>query len=168
MNFANIKAFVIPEGSVRSVSAGGKVLWQQKQGYTNLIPAATATPDGTEIYNGLGYKDGYRWSSSAKAETAHEKGRISGWIPFVSGATYRIKHFYISTTSGYADGGYLVFCDKFGNVTAAVIERANPNYDATTDTLVWSEENASRMYFRISAYKGSEAPIVTMDEEIPL
>lgn len=166
MNFANVRAIAIPEGMVRSVSAGGKVLWKQKQGYTNLVPTATATPDGTEIYNGTGYKNGYRWSSSAKTETAHEKGRISGWIPFVSGATYRMKHFYISTTSGYADGGYLIFWDKFGNLTAEVIGRTNQQYDAETDTFVWSAENTNRRYFRISAYKGSEDPIVTMNEEI--
>lgn len=78
-----------------------------------------------------------------------------------------MKHFYISTTSGYADGGYLIFWDKYGNLTTEVIGRTNQNYDSATDTFVWSAENAYRRYFRISAYKGSKEPIVTMNEEIP-
>ena len=30
----------------------------------------------------------------------------SGWIRYASGATYRTKHFYMSMSSGYVDGGY--------------------------------------------------------------
>lgn len=167
MNFANVKEIVIPEGAVKSVSVGDKVLWKQKQGYTNLISTATATPGGTEIYNGVGYKDGYRWSSSAKTETAYASGRISGWIPFVSGGTYRIKNFYMSTSSGYVDGGYLILYGDNGTITTKIIGRFNENYDAATDTYVWREMNSGWKYFRISAYKCEEAPIVTMNEEIP-
>ena len=166
MNFANVRAIAIPEGAVRSISAGDKVLWKQKLGYTNLIPTATATPGGTEIYNITGYKDDYRWSSSTKSESEYENARLSGWIPFVSGATYRIKNFYIFRPTGYVNGGYLVFYAKDGTISTRTIGRANENYDAATDTFVWCEENANHRYFRISAYKGSEAPIITMDEEI--
>lgn len=142
------------------------MLWEKRQGYTNLIPLATTTPGGTEIYNGIGYLDGYRWSSSSKAETEYSSARISGWIPFEPGATYRIKYFYMSRTGGYVQGGYLVFCDDTGIFSTQTIGRNNPNYDAATDTLVWSDSNSKYQYFRISAYKCEEAPIITKNEEI--
>lgn len=167
MIFENIKQVEITEGVVGRIMTDAAVLWQKKQGYTNLISAATTTPGGTEIYNGTGYKDGYRWSSSSKTETEYSSGRISGWIPYVSGATYRIKNFYMSKTSGYVNGCYLIIYSKNGTISSRTTGRDNENYDVATDTLVWQEENTSCQYFRISAYTCSEAPIITMNEEIP-
>lgn len=166
MIFENVTEIGIEEGIVSSIACGTDLLWARKQAYTDLIPTATSTPGGTEIYNGTGYQDGYRWSSSAKTETAYTTGRISGWIPFVSGATYRIRNFYMSTTSGYVDGGYLVLYADDGTISAKIIGRTNENYDSATDTFVWCEENSTCKYFRISAYKGDDAPIITMNEEI--
>lgn len=163
MNFANVESITIPDGVVTKIMNGSKVLWEKIK-TVNLIKTALAAPDSTEIYYEIGYRDGYRWSSSGKKESADTTGRITGWIPFVSGATYRIKNFYMSKTTGYVSGGYLVFYANDGTITTKTIGRTNANYDATTDTFVWSEVSSSRKYFRVSAYKCDAAPIITMDE----
>lgn len=167
MIFENVTNIAIEEGVVSSIASGAEVLWKRRQAYTNLIPTATATPGGAEVYNGTGYKDGYRWSSSAKAESAHSEGRISGWIPFVSGAVFRIKNFHISTPSGYVSGGYLIIYTDDGTISTKTIGRDNADYDSATDTFVWCEVDSTWKYFRISAYKCDDAPIITMNEEIP-
>ena len=70
------------------------------------------------------------------------------------------------SSSGYVNGCYLIYCDAEGTITTNNIVRTNKAYDAATDTLVWTEEDSSWKYFRISSYQCSQEPIVTMNEEI--
>ena len=83
MNFANVESITIPDGVVTKIMNGSKVLWEKIK-TVNLIKTALAAPDSTEIYYEIGYRDGYRWSSSGKKESADTTGIITGWIPFVS------------------------------------------------------------------------------------
>ena len=164
MILSNFKQIFINGINMKQLFMDGILIW--KSGYTNLVETAADTPGGTEIYNGTGFRDGYRWSSSGKTETGDPAGRISGWIPFVSGATYRIKNFYISKSSGYVAGGYIVGYYDNGTVTTTTIGRNNANYDAVTDTFTWTDSSTNLRYFRISAYKCDDEPIITMNEEI--
>lgn len=55
--------------------------------YTNLVPTSINS-DGS-IFNGTGYKDGYRLNSSG-TETAQAGSSVTGFIPFSIGDTLRI------------------------------------------------------------------------------
>lgn len=49
--------------------------------YTNLLPTAQAI-DSTEPYNGTGYKDGYRMSSTSPFESVADGYVLTGYIPY--------------------------------------------------------------------------------------
>lgn len=59
-----------------------------KSGYKNWVTCAMDT-DGS-IYNGIGYKDGYRVRSGG-AEAVEDGGRITGYIPVTAGDTVRLS-----------------------------------------------------------------------------
>ena len=61
--------------------------------YTNLVPTATVV-NGTAIYNGKGYKDGYR-ISSAISESAASGYVITGVMPFAEKADGKRPVIYI-------------------------------------------------------------------------
>jgi len=89
--------------------------------YTNLIPTSTDT--NGNIYNSVGYKDGYRLNSSgSEAEGTHMS--VTGFIPYVHGQTLRLggenvlfneygcmMYFYDSGKSGIEGYDY----NKVGN-----------------------------------------------------
>ena len=52
-----------------------------KKGYTNLVPTAQAM-DSTDPYNGTGYKNNYRLSSSSPFESAESGYVLTGYIPY--------------------------------------------------------------------------------------
>lgn len=162
IDFSQIKKLSIGGAELKQLFLDGIQVW--RLGYQNLIGTATTEPGGSEIYNGIGYNDNCRWSSSAKAEVAAKEGRVTGWIPFVPGATYRIKNFYMSK-NGYVDRGYIISYND-GTITTKAIGSNHVDYDATTDTFTWREVGTGVQYFRISAYNGDEEPIITMNEEI--
>lgn len=167
MIFANVKSITIPEGVVAKIMSGANVLWEkvkEESGYTNLVKTAATNPGGTDIYNGTGYKNDYRWSNSGKKETATTNGRISGWMSFEPNATYRIKNFYGSKAS-YNTGLYFVLYFSDGTYKSYEHSRLNAEYDANTDTYtIQHSDNA--LYFRVSGYKGDNEPIITVNEEI--
>lgn len=61
--------------------------------YTNLIPTATVV-NGTAIYNGTGYKDGYR-ISSAISESAKSGYVMTGQMPYAVNSDGTHKTIYI-------------------------------------------------------------------------
>ena len=81
MDFSQVKKITIPEGEVKQIAVGGTVIW--KGGPTNLVPLSTEA-DGKTIYNGKGYKDGYRIRSGG-AEAAQNAATCCGFIPAVGG-----------------------------------------------------------------------------------
>lgn len=165
IDFSRLKRLSISGTLLKQLFINGIQVW--KSGYKNLIETATTEPGGTEIYNGIGYSDGYRWSGSSKSVKEGDEGRVTGWIPFISGATYRIKNFYMSKPNGYVAGGYIVKYYNDGIILTATIGRNHADYDAATDIFTWSASDANLQYFRISAYKCDKDPIITMNEEIP-
>lgn len=82
MDFSKLKSLTIPEGKVKQIVAGGKVLW--KSGYKNWVLFSTEA-DGKTIYNGgKGYKNNYRIRSGG-AEAGLSYCSITGYIPYVKG-----------------------------------------------------------------------------------
>lgn len=87
-NFAQHVRLDIPEGRVKQITDGaGNVIW--KAGYVNMVRIST-TNDGTTIYNGTGYKNGYRIRSGG-AEGAQSTAACTGFIPVSGGDTVRIS-----------------------------------------------------------------------------
>ena len=130
--------------------------------FTNLVDSAT--DDSGNIYNSTGYKDGMRWSQSGGKETSLDGGRITGWMPYTSGATYRIKNIY---GTGYCAGYYFIVMSSDGTITVYSHESTNTHatYDATTATATAIPTHTG-VKFRISGYKYDDPPIVTCNEEI--
>ena len=143
--------------------------------YTNQVTISTDA-DGN-VYNGTGYKDGYRISSSG-AEAALRSATATGFIPFTKGQTIRI-------------GGEGITYDKYGcllmfyDLSKTVIANAGIGYDKIGNTTygTWTTEETSVFcldpndtypntlsgnsgYIRISANGSGANLIVTLDEEI--
>ena len=143
--------------------------------YTNQVLISTDA-DGN-VYNGTGYKDGYRISSSG-AEAALRSATATGFIPFTKGQTIRI-------------GGEGITYDKYGcllmfyDLSKTVIANAGIGYDKIGNTTygTWTTEETSVFcldpndtypntlsgnsgYIRISANGSGANLIVTLDEEI--
>lgn len=186
MDFSQAKSLAIPEGEVVKITdAAGNVLWQAIT-FTNQVPISTDT-DGS-IYNGIGYKDNVRLSSSGGISSSAQNGSVTtGFIPWYGDTTYlRMKgvdwldagsegHHYINfydenkkflvylATNEYNSGGW--------NHVVTVTQDANG-----VETVKWNEEygttNSTLQYVRAAKYiritaKGSGANmIVTINEEI--
>ena len=92
IDFKNIKGLTIPEGEVAKIDVNGSVLWEKVVApvYKNWMKYSTES-DGVTIYNGgLGYKNGYRLSSSG-GESTNTKDTVTGFMPVKGGETIRIK-----------------------------------------------------------------------------
>lgn len=138
--------------------------------FTNLLLSATTTPGGSEVYgNGAGYLDGYRWSASGQKETSSTEGRITGWMPHISGAVCRVKGFDVKTV-GYVTGLYYIGVLPNGSyevVTFTIGSAKWPlTYDEETRIAEFSLPVNTCTHFRISSLIGPGAPIVTLNEEI--
>ena len=88
MNFANVKSITIPEGVVTKIVAAGVTLWEAVS-YKNLMP--TSIDSSGAIYNGTGWKYGYRLSSSKGTETAASYHTITGFMPAKAGDVIRFS-----------------------------------------------------------------------------
>lgn len=162
---SNTKTLKIPEGYVRSISINSQPVWQSK--YINYAHLGTTEPGGSVIYGTEGWLDGYRWSSSGKKLTEAAEARVSGWIPFVNGATYQVRNFNGNRTSGYVGGIYFVLANEDGSCTTATKKISDASvYDANTDTFTFVVTNANYKYFRISGFKVAGEPIITINEPI--
>lgn len=167
MDFSQVKKISIPEGEVKQIAVGGNVIW--KGGYTNLVLKSTTDPGGTALYNGTGWNDDMRWSSSGGKPSSQPDGRLTGWMPFKPGATIRIKNFGL-TREDYVGGCYFVWYKSNG--TTSTVSPGKQSVDEYTYT---APNDSSILYFRISAFSFSDSsntkpvptpPIVTIDEEI--
>lgn len=150
-------------------------------GYTNLVPTSTDT-DGS-IYNGTGYKDNARLSSSGGVSgTAQNGSVVIGFVPYSGLGKIRIKgatwagisaddgHYYISAYA--ADKTFKVALAASDSIAAAVA-----TYDEATGVTLFdfsqlSVENATRAafeqaaFFRINARGKGANLIVTVNQEI--
>lgn len=176
MDFSAVKAVTIPEGVVKKIACAGVTLWEAIS-FTNQVPISTDT-DGS-IYNGVGYKDGYRLSSSGGVSgTAVPTATHTGFIKFNAGEVIRVKITGGFTQSGA--GNYFNFYDTaFGLVKADYPDSYKNGTYGTTETLsdgstlitlhnyMGGLTIGQAYYIRISLNpaKGADL-IVTVNEEI--
>lgn len=146
-------------GGVISIAevTGDIVITAVATGFTNQIPISINT-SGT-VYNGVGYKAGYRLSTSSGNESAASGMTVTGFIPVPSSATIRIKG--IDLTSG--NSTYAWYGADFKFISGAY---CNGNFEAADANGVRKKAftNAAG-YVRISGAFG-ENPIITINEPI--
>lgn len=184
-NFGDYIYLTIPEGEVKQITDGsGQVIW--KRGYVNQVPRSTDT-DGS-IYNGTGYKDNVRLSSSGGVSGSAQNGSTTtGFIPF-NGAAHDVVRMkgveWKGVTSGHHYFNYYDANKKFLTYISASLDNdgAYSHIFTTTrdangvETAVWNKDYGTSnsvlqlvrqaSYIRITA-KGSGANmIVTINEEI--
>lgn len=149
---------------------------QSAPSYTNQIPISKDTSGN--VYNGVGYKTGYRLNSSG-VETASANHDVTGFIPFTIGDTIRTKGFNATGTSEGIQfynssfvslGGYKGFNIKDEaayNVSTGSFEWTPPStiYDAAAGG---NKDISNAAYIRLSMFNTMPASdaVVTINEEI--
>lgn len=179
------KVYVLPDGFIyayieTTTESGGGIA------YTNLVPTST-DKDGS-IYNGVGYKEGVRLSSSGGISSTAQPGSVTtGFMPFTPGSTIRIKgvEFLDAAANHPGQHYYMVFYDASKNLKLAInaeeIRDNNgscwkSNYDETTGiTTIEALKGVNSAYgvnvdgsafIRLNGYGKGEDLIVTVNQEI--
>lgn len=104
--------------------------------FTNQIAVSKAEINGSELYNSVGYKDGYRYNSSQN-EAAQSGMFTTGVIHVPAGATVRFYGDVISGQSGAAN---------------SVIYRADGSYDFGFTPLVFYNHHTTEPNSRFGSY----------------
>lgn len=108
IDFSNLKSLRIPEGEVVSISRqhNKELLW--KNTTLNWVPYSIDTDKS--IYNGIGYKEGYRLSSSGELKT-QANSVATGFIPANTDSLITMSGVVWppAVSSGYT---YICFYDK--------------------------------------------------------
>lgn len=153
---------------------------EPSEGYTNLVSTSTDT-DGS-IYNGTGYKDNTRLSSSGGVSSTAQNGSVTtGFIPCTNKDVLRIKGAeWLTATNGHY---YLIFynADKTKKIeisaetynsgsvgTGFTYDEATgiTTFDFSKTTLVTNGYADGATFIRINAYGKGADLIVTVNQEI--
>ena len=183
IDFSKVKKLLIPEGIVKEIVSAGVTLWQS---FTNQVPISTDT-DGS-IFNGVGYKENVRLSSSGGISSSAQNGSVTtGFIPWYGDTTYlRMKgvewlnahtsgHYYVNyydankkflvyhSSGEYSGGGqnHVVTVTRDNNGIETI--KWSETY-GTTNTMLQSVRKAK--FIRITAKGKGANMIVTINEEI--
>ena len=189
MDLSQYKKISIGGFEMRKLELDGTLIWQAKT-YTNLVPLSTDT-DGS-IYNGVGYKENVRLSSSGGVSSSAQNGSVTtGFIPFhgdsdimrlkgvewVNCHAENGKHYYFN----YYDSNkkFLVYISSamYADGTGGYSHVVTINRDANgVETVTWNKDygtsNVMLQYVRQASFvritaKGKGADmIVTINEEI--
>lgn len=167
IGFSAVKGVTIPEGIVKKIVSGAKVLWEKVAAYTNLLPLAIAA-DGTPYNGGLGYKTGYRINSS-RNEVAASGCCCTGFIPVTVNDTVRIQNIKKSA----AGSGYVLFYEA-DMATGASLAYESSLYGTEVDgvytfqpgEIAISAIPTTVRYMRISTGTIDDTTVITVNEEI--
>lgn len=156
------KVYVLPDGYiygyVMTINEGGLPL------FTNLLPKATDA--NGNIYNGCGYKNGYRLNtSSGDEETTGVSNGVTGFIPFVKGDVLRLK----GITEGKNGNNVMQYKSdftKYGNphYWASLVDQGDGVY--IFDSSTSSSFLATTAYIRLTLGPFTDDVIITKNEEI--
>ena len=187
MDFTKLKKLTIGGVELVNLFVNGIQVWAMKT-FTNQVPISTDT-DGS-IFNGTGYKENVRLSSSGGISSSAQNGSVTtGFIPFYGDSTViRMKgvqwinavaanggigHFYLMFyDSGKQKMEYLASYDLelYAHIATAVrdangVETVTFNTEyGDTNTMLNAIRKAS--FIRITAYGKGADMIVTINEEI--
>ena len=181
MNLSSYKTISINGALMKKILIGGVVAWRKPA--KNWVPLSTDT-DGS-IFNGVGYKDNVRLSSSGGISSSAQSGSTTtGFIPWngadtdiirMAGVTWESesgKHYYVNCYD--ASKKFLAYLSaieagNYGHVVTVTRENGVTTVDFNEG---YGTSNSMLQYFRQSKYiritaKGSGADmIVTINEEI--
>lgn len=183
IDFSKIKELTVDGVKLKTFAINGVQIW--KSGYTNQVPISIDTDKS--VYNGKGYIDGYRLSSSGsnKAQTGSV---ATGFIPYKQGDIARMSGVEWSTTvsGGYV---YIVFYDKNFSYVSHInryekgssgdngISNAAATVNKTSSSIITGANGVTTFnitftktldiaYIRISATGSGANMVVTVNEEI--
>ena len=189
IDFTKLKKLTIGGVELKQLFINGIQIWKAIT-FTNQVPISTDT-DGS-IFNGVGYIDNRRLSSSGSLSSSAQNGSVTtGFIPWYGDTTYlRMKG--VEWLNSYMDGNgvcYIIPYDAskkaYGGVylSAGEYRGGNQNHvvsvtrDAngvetvkfsetygTSNTMLQKFREAS--FIRITAYGKGANMIVTINEEI--
>lgn len=162
---------------------------EPSEGYTNLVPTSTDT-DGS-IYNGTGYKDDTRLSSSGGVSGTAQSGSVTtGFMPFRNTDIIRIKGVDLLTAKANHGGHYYfnLYDSNKTKIDGGVMDisayatdfatQVSLTYDETTGVTTFQVIDPtspvgyyrvaaqSAVYFRLNGYGKGADLIVTVNEEI--
>lgn len=187
MDLSAYKKISIGGVALKKLAIDGVQVWKA-QTYTNQVPISTDT-DGS-IFNGVGYKENVRLSSSGGISGSAQNGSVTtGFIPFKVTDVMRLKGVeWVDTSAESGKHYYFNYYDANKNFLAYMSasmynhgEQFSHIFTATRDangveTVVWNNEygttNATLQavrqasYVRITARGKGADMIVTMNEEI--
>lgn len=154
------KMYVLPDGFIYAYMLTEV---ESAPSYTNKLPLAVVSGGGA-IYNGTGYKNGYRLNSSATEKQQDGCGH-TGFISAKQGDIIRIKNIP-ACTQGY---GYLHYFNAnyehahYVALTNQFVEDAN---GISSFTIPVHTDNAAVAKIRLSYGTMSADSIITINEEI--
>lgn len=185
MDFSAIKKLTIGGVALVKLFINGVQVWAAKT-FTNQVPISTDT-DGS-IFNGVGYKENVRLSSSGGISSSAQNGSVTtGFIPFHGdGDVIRMKGVeWKMATPNYGGHFYIVFYDASKKLLAYTSSATYEKYshvltvarDANgVESFVFNQDygdsneflNSVRAtkFIRITAYGKGADFIVTINEEI--
>lgn len=190
MDFSQLKKLSIPDGEVKQIARDGVVLWAAKT-FTNQVPISTDT-DGS-IFNGVGYIENRRLSSSGGLSGSAQNGSVTtGFIPFPNGDKTVIRMKGVEWLNAYANYGghyYILFYDANKTILTQGVYVSSQDYSSYShvvtiardangiETVAFNKDYGTTngwlqavrqqaKYIRITAYGKGADMIVTIDEEI--
>ena len=190
LDLTGLKTLSIQGINLVKLTLNGTQIWKKPPSFVNQVPISIDT-DGS-IFNGVGYKENVRLSSSGGISGSAQNGSVTtGFIPFPDGdkTIIRIKGVdWINAPSKQNGHYYIIFYDanKASNGYTSLIESPatgfshiititrdsngvetfdfNESYGTTNAILQWIRNNAK--FFRVTAYGKGADMIVTVNEEI--
>ena len=149
------KLYVLPDGYIYAYMYTEKT--ETVKGYTNKIPTSIDT-DGS-IYNGCGYKNGWRINSSLVEKEQSDCG-ITGFIRVTDGDVIRAENYGICT-NGYQ------YVHQYNSNFQKAGSTPQSNDWLTTRKLEYTvPSNVGVYYIRLSLGEFTSNSIVTVNEEI--
>ncbi len=124
-------------------------------GCTNQIH--TSTDASGQIYNGIGYKNGIRWSSSGGGEVTADNMGMTGFIPVKPNDVLRLKNVSIVTNS------YVVYFNANKQVITTDSNFGSPDSDGV---YVKTLTNNNAAFIRLTTGTLTKEAIATINEEI--
>jgi hypothetical protein len=136
--------------------------------YKNWIPLSTTTPGGTEIYNGKGYKENTRWSSSSAAESAAPGVYVTGCIPVSPGDVIRLKNIRMNKNDTTSNVRHICSWanSAWSSQDIAATADYKPVWDSDGNLTQFTMPNWGTTHIRLNtSYVGADS-ILTINEEI--
>lgn len=137
--------------------------------YTNVLKTALAA-DGVSVYNGKGYKENTRWSSSGDVESESTGAYLTGFIPISAGDVIRLKNIVMPNENSNKCMLHW-FTNSFTTATG------NENNSLIAVYATWDTDgnvcqinipsNVGYTHVRIQCGGISDSSIITINEEIP-